>query len=176
MARFRPGGPGPRPTASQAGRVGALSGLAPGFHALHLVYITMTGSAIAAQRPLALYPAEATVVTFQLSELCEQIAQEATAGLAETLSDPLDTPRPAACDERVRPHVRSKGEAWQRIPIPLHTVPARPRRVRKPLSHLSASAASGRPGKTALAAALCRQLRGEPLPAVLTNDIYTTED
>lgn len=45
----------------------------------------MTGSAIAAQRLLALDPAEVTVVTFQLSELCEQIAQEATAGLADLL-------------------------------------------------------------------------------------------
>lgn len=31
-------------------------------------------------------------------------------------------------------------------------------------------------GKTALVAALCRQLRGELSLAVLTNDIYTTED
>ncbi|EUA09891.1 cobW/HypB/UreG, nucleotide-binding domain protein [Mycobacterium kansasii 732] len=31
-------------------------------------------------------------------------------------------------------------------------------------------------GKTALVAALCRQLRDELSLAVLTNDIYTTED
>lgn len=50
---------GPRPhLAVVAGRVGALSGLAPEHNALHLVYITMTGSAIAAQRLLALDPAE----------------------------------------------------------------------------------------------------------------------
>ncbi|CRH10609.1 urease subunit alpha [Mycobacterium tuberculosis] len=94
---------GPRPhLAVVAGRVGALSGLAPEHNALHLVYITMTGSAIAAQRLLALDPAEVTVVTFQLSELCEQIAQEATAGLAD-LSDPLLDTLAQRHDERVRP-------------------------------------------------------------------------
>ncbi|CFE48018.1 urease accessory protein UreF [Mycobacterium tuberculosis] len=43
-----------------------------------------------------------TVVTFQLSELCEQIAQEATAGLAD-LSDPLLDTLAQRHDERVRP-------------------------------------------------------------------------
>lgn len=58
-----------------------------------------------------------------------------------------------------------------------HTVPARPRRVRKPGEPLRIGV--GGPvgsGKTALVAALCRQLRGELSLAVLTNDIYTTED
>ncbi|ORB29831.1 urease accessory protein UreG [Mycolicibacterium parafortuitum] len=53
----------------------------------------------------------------------------------------------------------------------------RPRRVRKPGEPLRIGV--GGPvgsGKTALVAALCRQLREELSLAVLTNDIYTTED
>lgn len=83
---------GPRPhLAVAAGRVGAMSGLAPEHTALHVVYTTMTGSATAAQRLLALDPAAVAAVTFELSELCERTAAEAGAGLAD-LSDPmLDT-------------------------------------------------------------------------------------
>ena len=47
----------------------------------------MTGSATAAQRLLALDPADVTAVTFG-SPLCDEIAAEATLGLAD-LSDPL---------------------------------------------------------------------------------------
>ncbi len=80
---------GPRPhLAVAAGRIGAMSGLGPEHSALHLVYTTMTGSATAAQRLLALDPADVAVLTFRLSELCEHTAAEATAGLAD-LSDPL---------------------------------------------------------------------------------------
>ncbi|BBX58724.1 Urease accessory protein UreG [Mycobacterium shottsii] len=53
----------------------------------------------------------------------------------------------------------------------------RPRRVRKPGEPLRIGV--GGPvgsGKTALVAAICRQLRDELSLAVLTNDIYTTED
>jgi urease accessory protein len=53
----------------------------------------------------------------------------------------------------------------------------RPRRVRRPGDPLRIGV--GGPvgsGKTALVAALCRQLRDEMSLAVLTNDIYTTED
>ncbi|AFM17561.1 urease accessory protein UreG [Mycolicibacterium chubuense NBB4] len=53
----------------------------------------------------------------------------------------------------------------------------RPRRVRRPGEPLRIGV--GGPvgsGKTALVAALCRQLRDERSVAVLTNDIYTTED
>jgi urease accessory protein len=53
----------------------------------------------------------------------------------------------------------------------------RPRRVRQPGEPLRIGV--GGPvgsGKTALVAALCRQLRDELSLAVLTNDIYTTED
>ncbi|OBK78719.1 urease accessory protein UreG [Mycobacterium sp. 1274761.0] len=58
-----------------------------------------------------------------------------------------------------------------------HTHTERPRRVRRPGEPLRIGI--GGPvgsGKTALVAALCRQLRGELSLAVLTNDIYTTED
>ncbi|PKZ64031.1 urease accessory protein UreG, partial [Gordonia terrae] len=53
----------------------------------------------------------------------------------------------------------------------------RPRRKREPGEALRIGI--GGPvgsGKTALVAALCRQLRDELSVAVLTNDIYTTED
>ncbi|HEU0190826.1 MAG TPA: urease accessory protein UreG [Mycobacterium sp.] len=58
-----------------------------------------------------------------------------------------------------------------------HTHIERPRRARKPGETLRIGI--GGPvgsGKTALVAALCRQLREELSLAVLTNDIYTTED
>jgi urease accessory protein len=71
-----------------AGVVGRASDVAPEHTALSLVYTTMTGSATAAQRLLALDPADVAVLTFGLAELCEDIASAATAGLAD-LSDPL---------------------------------------------------------------------------------------
>ena len=58
-----------------------------------------------------------------------------------------------------------------------HTHPDRPKRTRVPGEPLRIGI--GGPvgsGKTALVAALCRQLRDELSLAVLTNDIYTTED
>jgi urease accessory protein len=58
-----------------------------------------------------------------------------------------------------------------------HAHTARPRRHREPGEPLRIGV--GGPvgsGKTALVAALCRQLREELSLAVLTNDIYTTED
>ncbi|MGB3356812.1 MAG: urease accessory UreF family protein [Mycobacterium sp.] len=71
-----------------AGAVGAASGLAPEHTALSVVYTTMTGSATAAQRLLALDPGDVAAVTFGLSQLCEETAAEASKGLAD-LSDPL---------------------------------------------------------------------------------------
>lgn len=71
-----------------AGAVGLASGLAPEHTALSLTYTTMTGSATAAQRLLALDPGDVAAVTFELSELCEQTAAEAAKDLAD-LSDPL---------------------------------------------------------------------------------------
>jgi urease accessory protein len=58
-----------------------------------------------------------------------------------------------------------------------HSHTDRPRRERRPGEPLRIGV--GGPvgsGKTALVAALCRQLRDELSLAVLTNDIYTTED
>ncbi|WP_445165233.1 urease accessory protein UreG [Mycolicibacterium sp. Dal123E01] len=58
-----------------------------------------------------------------------------------------------------------------------HTHVDRPKRARQPGEPLRIGI--GGPvgsGKTALVAALCRQLRDELSLAVLTNDIYTTED
>ena len=71
-----------------AGAVGAASGLTPEQTALSVVYTTMTGSATAAQRLLALDPGDVAALTFELSALCEQTAAEAAKELAD-LSDPL---------------------------------------------------------------------------------------
>lgn len=53
-----------------------------------VVYTTMTGSATAAQRLLALDPADVAATTFLLADLCDRTADTAAVGLA-TLSDPL---------------------------------------------------------------------------------------
>lgn len=80
---------GPTPhLAVAAGAAGAAGGLAPEHTALSVVYTTMTGSATAAQRLLALDPGDVAAVTFELSQLCEQTAHQATERLAD-LSDPL---------------------------------------------------------------------------------------
>ncbi|MGL4305856.1 MAG: urease accessory protein UreF [Mycobacteriaceae bacterium] len=74
--------------ASIAGLVGKVAGLSPFESALVVVYTTMTGTAVAAQRLLALDPAEVSAMTFRLSELCDKTAAEATESLS-ALSDPL---------------------------------------------------------------------------------------
>jgi urease accessory protein len=71
-----------------AGAVGKASGLNPDQTALSVVYTTMTGSATAAQRLLALDPADVAALTFELAPLCEATAAEAGKELAD-LSDPL---------------------------------------------------------------------------------------
>jgi urease accessory protein len=71
-----------------SGSVGVAAGLSPQQTALVLVYTTMSGSATAGQRLLALDPADVAVTIAELSPLCEQVAEEATTGLAD-LSDPI---------------------------------------------------------------------------------------
>lgn len=71
-----------------AGAVGAAGGLAPQHTALSVVYTTMTGSAIAAQRLLALDPGDVAALTFELAGMCDQTADLACKELAD-LSDPL---------------------------------------------------------------------------------------
>ncbi|MBB5160914.1 urease accessory protein [Mycobacterium sp. AZCC_0083] len=71
-----------------AGAVGIASGLVPEQTALSIVYTTMTGSATAAQRLLALDPGDVAALTFELSSLCDQTAAVAAKELAD-LSDPL---------------------------------------------------------------------------------------
>ncbi len=71
-----------------AGTVGAVGGLIPEHTALAVVYTTMTGSATAAQRLLALDPADVATLTFELSAPCDRVAAEAAEELAD-LSDPL---------------------------------------------------------------------------------------
>jgi urease accessory protein len=71
-----------------AGAAGDVSGLNPDQTALSIVYTTMMGSATAAQRLLALDPADVAALTFELAPLCEATAAEAGKELAD-LSDPL---------------------------------------------------------------------------------------
>ncbi|MBJ7340580.1 urease accessory UreF family protein [Mycolicibacterium sp.] len=71
-----------------AGAVGLASGLIPEQTAASVVYTTMTGSATAAQRLLALDPGDVAALTFELSSLCDRTAAEAAKELAD-LSDPL---------------------------------------------------------------------------------------
>jgi urease accessory protein len=71
-----------------AGAVGSASGLMPEQTAISVVYTTMTGSATAAQRLLALDPGDVAALTFELSALCDQTAAEAAKELAD-MSDPL---------------------------------------------------------------------------------------
>lgn len=84
---WRPLGTTPH-LAVAAGAVGNASGLNPDQTALSVVYTTMTGSATAAQRLLALDPADVAALTFELASLCEATAAEAGKELAD-LSDPL---------------------------------------------------------------------------------------
>lgn len=94
---------GPRPhLAVAAGRIGAVSGMSPEQGALAIVYTTMTGSATAAQRLLALDPADVAALTFRLAAVCERTAAEAAAGLAD-LSDPLLDTLAQRHTERERP-------------------------------------------------------------------------
>ncbi|MGV0746378.1 urease accessory protein UreF [Mycolicibacterium sp. XJ870] len=94
---------GTRPhLAVAAGAVGAAGGLHPPQTALSVVYTTMTGSATAAQRLLALDPGDVAALTFELSGLCDAVATEAAAGLAD-LSDPLLDVLAQRHTERERP-------------------------------------------------------------------------
>lgn len=70
-----------------AGCVGSAAGISAEQTAVSLVYTTMTGCATAAQRLLALDPADVAALTFGLADLCEQTARLAGRGLAD-LSDP----------------------------------------------------------------------------------------
>lgn len=71
-----------------AGAVGLRSELTPDQTALTVVYTTMTGSATAAQRLLALDPGDVAALMFELSTLCDRTSAAACKELAD-LSDPL---------------------------------------------------------------------------------------
>jgi urease accessory protein len=71
-----------------SGVVGRVSGLKPEHTCATVVYTTMTSTATAAQRLLALDPGDVAALTFELSPLCDAIAAEAARGIAD-LSDPL---------------------------------------------------------------------------------------
>ena len=64
------------------------SDMTPQHTALSIVYTTMTGSATAAQRLLALDPGDVAALTFELSGMCDETADLACKELAD-LSDPL---------------------------------------------------------------------------------------
>ena len=70
------------------GVVGRVAGLTPLQTAESVVYTTMTGSASAAQRLLALDPADVAALTFELAPLCDETASLAVREVAD-LSDPL---------------------------------------------------------------------------------------
>jgi urease accessory protein len=94
---------GARPhLAVAAGAVGPACGLSPEQTALTVVYTTMTGSATAAQRLLALDPGDVAALTFELSALCDQTAAQACKELAD-LSDPLLDVLAQRHTERERP-------------------------------------------------------------------------
>ncbi|GAA1480143.1 urease accessory UreF family protein [Gordonia sinesedis] len=71
-----------------SGAVGEASGLTGLQTALVLVYTTMSGSATAGQRLLALDPADVAVLIAGLGGECEAVAAQAATGLAD-LSDPI---------------------------------------------------------------------------------------
>ena len=85
-----------------AGAVGAASGMPSHHTALSVVYTTMTGSATAAQRLLALDPGDVAALTFELSAMCDQTAELACKELAD-LSDPLLDVLAQRHSERERP-------------------------------------------------------------------------
>jgi urease accessory protein len=85
-----------------AGAVGAASGMTPQHTALSVVYTTMTASATAAQRLLALDPGDVAALTFELSGLCDKTADLACKELAD-LSDPLLDVLAQRHTERERP-------------------------------------------------------------------------
>jgi urease accessory protein len=94
---------GPTPhLAVAAGAVGAASGMTTQHTALSVVYTTMTSSATAAQRLLALDPGDVAALTFELSGMCDQTADLACKELAE-LSDPLLDVLAQRHTERERP-------------------------------------------------------------------------
>ena len=85
-----------------AGAVGAASAMTTQYTALSVVYTTMTSSATAAQRLLALDPGDVAALTFELSGMCDQTADLACKELAE-LSDPLLDVLAQRHTERERP-------------------------------------------------------------------------
>jgi urease accessory protein len=85
-----------------AGVVGVASDLTAGHTALSVVYTTMTQSATAAQRLLALDPGDVAALTFGLSALCDQTAAQACKDLADQ-SDPLLDMLAQRHEERERP-------------------------------------------------------------------------
>ena len=141
----------------------------------------MTGSATAAQRLLALDPGDVAALTFELSALCDQTAAEACQGTRRPVRPAARRAGPAPRRTRTSPVRLLKGRnahattfhrrrAARRTPTVRDGVgqPGEPLRI-----GIGGPVGSG---KTALVAALCRQLRDELSLAVLTNDIYTTED
>ncbi|RPA57823.1 urease accessory protein UreF [Gordonia oryzae] len=71
-----------------SGSVGAASGLSGMETALVCVYTTVSGTATAGQRLLALDPADVAVMIADLGAACEAVAAQAALGLAD-LSDPI---------------------------------------------------------------------------------------
>lgn len=85
-----------------AGAAGRAARLTVEQTTLSVVYTTMTGSATAAQRLLALDPGDVAALTFELAPACDQVAADAVKEPAE-LSDPLLDVLAQRHSERERP-------------------------------------------------------------------------
>lgn len=74
-----------------AGMVGRVAGLSGQDIASIQIYTSMTGSAIAAQRLLALDPSDVAACTLRLASICDEVADQVCSGLPGLvdLSDPL---------------------------------------------------------------------------------------
>ena len=74
-----------------SGMVAAVTALGARETAMVQIYTAMTGSAIAAQRLLALDPADVAACTFALAEECDALAEAVASALPDLadLSDPL---------------------------------------------------------------------------------------
>ena len=140
----------------------------------------MTGSATAAQRLLALDPGRCRGADVRAVAAVRAHRRRGRQGSGRPVRSAARRAGPAPRRTRTtlvrRPERRTMPPHFTRRPT-TRTTPSGPRRVRQPGEPLRIGI--GGPvgsGKTALVAALCRQLRDELSLAVLTNDIYTTED
>ena len=166
------------------GAAAAAAGADPAQAAALALHHLVGGAATAAVRLLGLDPLRVTAVTAAVARSAEPVAADAA-----TLGRP---PSPRATRHCCRPRAAPSPTSWpnctahRRRPS-LHrddllsgiNGAARPCPADRPRRAAAVRIGIGGPvggGKTALVAALCRTLRDRMSLAVVTNDIYTTED